>query len=858
MTPATDHRNEAAGYLAAFLGPKGENAVVARNLFLQIFDDYFHWRRNYYPADPPVLMPEEALRLRRHHSDLEASLLNLLAGLRRSFPFYSPRYLAHQQGEVSIPALLGSFAGMLYNSNNVTSESGAVTLEYEISACSRLLTMIGFTPPPDPPPVVTEATLEHYHAQLSREYGWCHLTSGGTIANIEALWVARAVKYFPLSVRDAAATHMLNLLVKLPSDSLNRREGRHIADLTPEKLLGLRPNESIFLLKRYLEAVRSKNLALSETELSNIAWEWLDESDYSLSGGLARCMRDFPPKIFVTGAAHYSLTKAADLLGLGQGAIQTVKMDSRFRLDASDLDRNLRSCLHQRNVPLVVVGIAGTTEEGAIDPIDRIVQVRDAMEREIDSSFWIHVDAAWGGYFRTLLHLSEEEHFRIVAKKVSRMVGCEGPDHSVENWIESLFSVVEGQLADGDVEAGGSREAARVGRYGISSKALREWRVEAFEAASARDYVQVLRILQRFQHLFEGVYAAASDNVFRMTVADHVENVSEYVRDDVNLAMDRWDYVEQRQGSYQSKPLSLRFNDPSVISAIHALCMADSVTVDPHKLGYLNYPCGAVAFRNDWIRGLIRQRAPYITSVGEGRILHLPPRHLVETRSEKGATRPGTVVTEAFAPYTLEGSRPSFPATALWLSTELLPLDQSNHGSIMRASWLAARELYEWLVHLDDALKGMGLARGFRVMPFCTDGRQPVPPDSNIVIFGIQRVTSSSVSAFNEMTSTVYKRFSIRAESGEQQYSYSHPFFLSHTRFEEKHYDPKTLSPFLKMNGFQNGLADYRKYGLDVLRATIMSPYIVPLRCSRRYEVIRSFVELLAKVANEVALTGVS
>jgi hypothetical protein len=49
-----------------------------------------------------------------------------------------------------------------------------------------------------------------------------------------------------------------------------------------------------------------------------------------------------------------------------------------------------------------VIGIAGTTEEGAVDPIDRIDEVRTDLENARGESFWLHVDAAWGGYLRAL------------------------------------------------------------------------------------------------------------------------------------------------------------------------------------------------------------------------------------------------------------------------------------------------------------------------------------------------------------------------------------------------------------------------------------------------------------------------
>jgi len=53
--------------------------------------------------------------------------------------------------------------------------------------------------------------------------------------------------------------------------------------------------------------------------------------------------------------------------------------------------------VESRWVPLAVIAIAGTTEEGAVDPIHLIAQMRGPGR-----NFWLHIDAAWGGYLRTL------------------------------------------------------------------------------------------------------------------------------------------------------------------------------------------------------------------------------------------------------------------------------------------------------------------------------------------------------------------------------------------------------------------------------------------------------------------------
>ena len=57
-------------------------------------------------------------------------LSEMLARLKRDFPIYSPRYVAHMLSDQTMPSVLGYFAGMLYNPNNVTPEAAPVTVEY--------------------------------------------------------------------------------------------------------------------------------------------------------------------------------------------------------------------------------------------------------------------------------------------------------------------------------------------------------------------------------------------------------------------------------------------------------------------------------------------------------------------------------------------------------------------------------------------------------------------------------------------------------------------------------------------------------------------------------------------------------
>ncbi|MGR4988339.1 pyridoxal-dependent aspartate 1-decarboxylase PanP [Vibrio rotiferianus] len=95
--------------------------------------------------------------------------------------------------------------------------------------------------------------------------------------------------------------------------------------------------------------------------------------------------------ILVSERGHYSLKKAADVLGLGQEGLVAIKTDGANRIVPSDLKAKIAELEALNIKPIAVVGVAGTTETGTIDPLEEIAQVC----KQYDCHF--HVDAAWGG-----------------------------------------------------------------------------------------------------------------------------------------------------------------------------------------------------------------------------------------------------------------------------------------------------------------------------------------------------------------------------------------------------------------------------------------------------------------------------
>jgi glutamate/tyrosine decarboxylase-like PLP-dependent enzyme len=97
------------------------------------------------------------------------------------------------------------------------------------------------------------------------------------------------------------------------------------------------------------------------------------------------------PAIYVTEETHHGFNKIAHMAGLGRRNIRVVSTDSNLKMDLGDLKRHIVGDRMNGLLPLMVVGTAGTTAAGIIDPLREIAQVC------CEERLWFHTDAAYGG-----------------------------------------------------------------------------------------------------------------------------------------------------------------------------------------------------------------------------------------------------------------------------------------------------------------------------------------------------------------------------------------------------------------------------------------------------------------------------
>jgi glutamate/tyrosine decarboxylase-like PLP-dependent enzyme len=97
------------------------------------------------------------------------------------------------------------------------------------------------------------------------------------------------------------------------------------------------------------------------------------------------------PVFYVSSEGHHSFLKAARICGLGESAIRYARVGTDLRIDMERLRQAIREDRAKGLAPFMLVGTAGSTGAGAIDPLKELA----ACARE--EGLWFHVDAAWGG-----------------------------------------------------------------------------------------------------------------------------------------------------------------------------------------------------------------------------------------------------------------------------------------------------------------------------------------------------------------------------------------------------------------------------------------------------------------------------
>ncbi len=97
--------------------------------------------------------------------------------------------------------------------------------------------------------------------------------------------------------------------------------------------------------------------------------------------------------IYLTKQVHHSVAKAIRIAGLNECVVRFVPMDERHKMNAAELEKQILLDRKNKLNPFLVIASAGTTDTGAIDPLEEIGNIAKK------NNLWYHIDAAYGGFF---------------------------------------------------------------------------------------------------------------------------------------------------------------------------------------------------------------------------------------------------------------------------------------------------------------------------------------------------------------------------------------------------------------------------------------------------------------------------
>ncbi|PSS37347.1 hypothetical protein PHLCEN_2v824 [Hermanssonia centrifuga] len=516
-----------------FLGPKAENHKFVRDGFEAIVNDLQRARKAYHPEDG-VFITEDM-----QQSDAFVGSIDKLRGLlsklseymaEHNIPFYSPRYNAHMLADVSMPGVLGYLLTMMYNPNNVAPEASPLTslIEYEVG--QDLSETLGYRRQSSGPKIDLDIN--------AQPMAWGHITCGGSIANLESMWVARNLKFYPLSFKNAMALGApFNYIASTFHVKLCTGEEKLFMNCSTWELLNLDPAVVLDLSGR-LTTEYGMSTDYVQKVMTDYIIQTVGKDALEKQFGIT-----IPTCYYVAATQHYSWPKGAALTGIGSQNLVEINVDNHARMDARHLDTLLEESLRKQQAVYAVVCIIGSTEHGAVDPIVEVIKLREKFQKR-GLSFLIHADAAWGGYFTTLLRERQSPH--------------KGTNRSEEPFDP---------------------------------------------------FVPKMSLL------------------------------------------------------------------PYTKTQLAHLKYADSITIDPHKSGYIPYPAGALCYRDERARFLVTWTSPYIDFQAEG----------VQTM--------GT--------YGVEGSKPGAAPVAAWLSHEVIGLHKGGYGALLGESLFTGVKFYCYWATMD-------------------------------------------------------------------------------------------------------------------------------------------------------------
>ncbi len=580
-------------FRAFFIGDQAENGPIFKEILGQLVDEHFGWRQNYMPQDSAAISVHD--KTKPEYGAAQNRMREVMADLSHrlrsgSVPWNSA---GRYWGHMNAETLMPSILAYTYA---MLWNPNNVALESSM-ATSQMEVEVG----------------EDFTKLFGFDEGWGHLCADGSIANLEGIWYARCLKSIPLAL---AAT--------LPETVAGKSEWE-LLNMSVEDILDL---------------------------LATLTSEQYDQVKAASSRSGKNLER--LGKWIVPETKHYSWLKALDIIGVGLDQMIAIPVAENYRMDIDALTATVEELARTQTPILGVVTVVGTTEEGAVDDVGKIVALRERM-KESGLYFYIHCDAAYGGYGR------------------------------------SLFFDTDGKF------------------------------VEYEDLADL--------------HASHGLFSP-----------------------DVKVPED-------------------------VYNGFKAISKVESVTVDPHKMGYVPYAAGGIVIRLKEMRNIISYFAPYVF--------------------EKGIVAP-----DMLGAFTLEGSRAGASAASVWAAHRCLPLDVSGYGRLIATGMNTAHRFRDFLADLTFTI-GDRVVRAYPLHD----------PDFNMVDWAFKADDMTTLTEVNDLNEKVFDLSSYLAG-----HIYNNIFITSHTSFSTDDYGNSPVK-FIETLGFDQAEWESVKT-VTLLRASILDPYL--------------------------------
>ncbi len=579
---------------ALFLGINAENRDFFQENLVQLFNDHANWRKNLYPEDKDLVTAQDRASecFQATEKSISDALKEMSTRLQGSSTPWQSPRYLGHMNAETLTPALLGYFGAMLYNAN--------NVAYESSAPTSLMEVeVG----------------QDLCKLMGMDKGWGHISADGSLANFEGLWYARNIKSLPLAIKDVEPNvvagksdwELLNMPIPTIMDLFEQTQSR-------------------------IDVLKNNSARALAKEITHLG-KWI-----------------------VPETKHYSWVKAADVLGVGTNDILEIPVDDHFRMDIAKLKVAIDQTIAAKIPVLGVVCVVGTTEEGAVDHVDQIVQLREEYAKQ-GVHFYLHVDAAYGGYARSIFL---DENYQFIPK----------------DELKSKF---------------------------------------------------------------------AEHKIFKS---------------DVNWPSD------------------------DVYNAFKAISYADSVTIDPHKMGYIPYSAGGIVIADSRMKDTISYFAAYVF--------------------EKGVKVPALL-----GSFIMEGSKAGATAAGVWVAHQVLPPNITGYGKVIGASIEGAYNLYDHIVKL----KSMDInGTKVNVQPLCQ-------PDFNMVDFVFNIEGNTDLALMNKLNEEVYNLCSIFSGHILQC-----KFVTSHTDFARSDYGEAPLD-IVKRLGVPD--SEWPKVAnLTLIRSCVLTPYL--------------------------------